>query len=240
MAKFIRGKKSQPKDPGWMISMVDTMSLMLTFFVMLYAMSEVDNTTRWEQVTESFRETFSIQSIRQEQVKLTKPEEFLARRKKYVGANLDYLGAVIEKQMQKAGLDKKIIISHGDEQLIFSLPSDLLFQPGGATLAVDGNKALAIMGTVLRNFNNRIAVQGHTDPRPMQNNPDFTSNWELSIARAAAIAHELKNIGYKHDIASLGFAATHFNQIPTDLEITKRYTLARRVDIVVYPTIAQQ
>jgi len=43
------------------------------------------------------------------------------------------------------------------------------------------------MAKILGQINKSIRVEGHTDNRPI-NTPQFPSNWELSAARAIAVA----------------------------------------------------
>ncbi len=61
-----------------------------------------------------------------------------------------------------------------------------------------------------------------------------TSNWELSLARAAAVANALRRSGYTEDIIAYGYADSRFSQLP-DLPADQRRALGRRVDIVVLP-----
>jgi len=85
----------------------------------------------------------------------------------------------------------------------------------------------------LRNIGNQIEINGHTDPVPATGG-EYASNWELSVARAAAVANALRRSGYAEDIIALGFADSRFSQLP-DLPTDQRNALGRRVDIVVLP-----
>lgn len=56
--------KTQPKKgaPGWMTTFADLMSLLLTFFVLLLSMSEID-ATRFRKVSGSLKMAFGVQRV---------------------------------------------------------------------------------------------------------------------------------------------------------------------------------
>ncbi|MEN6437686.1 MAG: flagellar motor protein MotB [Syntrophobacter sp.] len=68
-----------------------------------------------------------------------------------------------------------------------------IFQPGSAQLTDSAKKIIRTLCTVLKNFPNDIAVEGHTDSSQSKN--EQTSNWELSIARASSARRELEQSG---------------------------------------------
>jgi len=102
-------------------------------------------------------------------------------------------------------------------------------------MTTQAQQALFVLGGVLRNIGNRIGVQGHTDPRPLSGRGKYASNWELSLARAGAVANELKKSGYTDYINIYGFAASRYDQLPKLLDEEARFSMARRVDIVIEP-----
>jgi chemotaxis protein MotB len=59
MAK--KKEKSEAGAPAWMITYGDMMSLLLCFFIMLVAMSEIKAEEKFEQVMQSLREAFGYQ-----------------------------------------------------------------------------------------------------------------------------------------------------------------------------------
>jgi chemotaxis protein MotB len=85
----------------------------------------------------------------------------------------------------------------------------------------------------LRNIANEAEVIGHTDPTPVET--AYASNWDLSLARAAAVADALKRDGYPREIPAFGVADSHFSELPDSLPWLHRLELARRVDLVLTP-----
>jgi len=83
---------------------------------------------------------------------------------------------------------------------------------------------------------NQIGVNGHTDPSLPSGQSGFKTNWELSVARSAAVANALRGSGYTDDIIAFGYADSRYAQLPKIPE-AEREKLGRRVDIVIFPTV---
>lgn len=79
------------------------------------------------------------------------------------------------------------------DRFVFS--SEVLFDPGRATLSDAGRGEVAKVAEILRRVAGDIPesvdwvirVDGHTDDVPIRNSPDFADNWELSQARALSV-----------------------------------------------------
>jgi chemotaxis protein MotB len=65
-----------------------------------------------------------------------------------------------------------------------------IFATGSAELTEPAKKIVKSVASVLKNFPNDIAVEGHTDSSPTRN--EQASNWELSVARASSARRELE------------------------------------------------
>jgi chemotaxis protein MotB len=68
-----------------------------------------------------------------------------------------------------------------------------IFPTGSAQLTDLAKQMIHAVGSVLKNFPNEIAVEGHTDSSPTRS--EQASNWELSIARASSARRELEEAG---------------------------------------------
>ncbi len=95
-------------------------------------------------------------------------------------------GAVTSNNLEKfASID---IIP--DKTMRIILTSDLLFGLGESALSKGAKKSLRKIASVIRYTPYMINVVGHTDNIPMKSGR-FPSNWELSVARASAVARFL-------------------------------------------------
>ena len=57
----------------------------------------------------------------------------------------------------------------------------------------------------------------------------------MTLARAAAVANELRRTGYARQLPIYGLADTRFNDLDAQIPEKMRNELARRVDIVIHP-----
>jgi flagellar motor protein MotB len=126
-----------------------------------------------------------------------------------------------------------------DDRLVLVLPTELLFRPGSATPTPGARYVMLGLGTVLGHIGNRLTVHGHTDPMPLRDGT-LRSNWELSIARAAMIANELRRAGYRREIDAIGFADTRYSDVAPDSDVRRRMAAARRVDVIIHPIKGDQ
>lgn len=217
-----------PATGTWFVTFTDVVCLMLTFFVMLYAMSSVPG-ARWEAVSAAL----SQQTVATNAPVTTAPTAqyniATVFRKRTI--NLDYLQAVLRDVMAADDRLKTAHLHLMDDRLVISLPGDLLFAPSSAVVDARAESALFALGGVLGNLTNPVAVVGHSDPSP-PTGAGYTSNWELTVGRAAAVANVLKRSGYTRPVTVLGAADTRYADL-AEVAPERRTALARRVDVVI-------
>ncbi len=102
-------------------------------------------------------------------------------------------------------------------QIVDSQPNPI-FKVGSPQLSDLAKQILHSVASVLKNFPNEIAVEGHTDSSPIRS--EQISNWELSTARASAARRELEQAGIEPNriCRVVGFAdkVPLFTDSPTD------------------------
>lgn len=230
MRRYGRRAGDAQESSAWLISFTDVMALMLTFFVLLFAMSHPKE-EEWDEFTDTVHENFNrfngqvLNRGQQDAINIEKVNWSKA-------LDLNYLRVILEKLIEQEPNLKvaKLINQRGG--LIISLPQEMLFNTGQASVKSEANKALfALAGTLMR-IKNRIEIVGHTDPRPITSGR-FQSNWHLSLARASSVAAVLENVGYERPVVVRGQAAGRYADIPANLGEVERLDLSRRVDIIV-------
>lgn len=225
-----RRLEDQQDSSIWLISFTDVMALMLTFFVLLFAMSHPKEND-WDQFTDKVQQSFNKfygqtlnrgfqDAINIEKVNFSK------------ALDLNYLRAILEDLIEKDPALQVVKLINQREGLIISLPQNMLFETGQASVKSEANRALFTLSETLSRIKNRIEVVGHTDPRPITS-ARYDSNWHLSLARAANVAAVLENVGYEKPIIVRGQAAGRYQDIPATLGEVERLDLSRRVDIVI-------
>ena len=131
----------------------------------------------------------------------------------------------------------KITITQLKGKLKVNMVDEILFDSGKATIKPQGVKVLERVGKVLLNVKDQaISVEGHTDNVPI--GPDlatkYPTNWELSVARATAVARYLQE---KIGVDPRSISATGYGQYQpiASNETEKGRTRNRRIEIVLVP-----
>lgn len=224
--------RQHARRPAWLVTFADLVALLITFFVMLFATQKVD-IGKWESLVD----TLSMRLNPNQTILIARPSadknaERLSRKR---AIDLDYLENVIRDKARTepelAGLD----LQRREDRLIVTLPAELLFLSGKADPIETARPILFVLAGVLGTIGNRIDVIGHADPRPLRNS-HFATNFQLSIARAIAVANELRRAGYHREMSPSGFGESAFRELPATVPERRRNAVARRVDIVIWPT----
>jgi len=232
------GALALPGGPGteradgsqiWLLTFTDLVALLITFFVMLFAMSHVEE-RKWENLTQALSN--NLNQVREVTVALPSEQLDIDSVETAPGVNLDYLASLLHQNMSEEATLADGLLRRLDDRLVLSLPGNLLFASGIAELGDDGSRAVRAVGQLLRHVDNRVEVIGSADPVPP--GPDFPTNWELSLARAVSVARLLRDAGYAGEILTRGFGDARFPYISPDFVETRRRALARRVDVVIF------
>lgn len=225
-----KNDNDEGKVPLWLITFTDVMALMLTFFVLLYAMSKPAQ-EEWDQISASLGNHFNQEYARpykkgaEDAVEIDKIPVSKA-------LSLAYLEALVTRHLESEKIENVVIFRNAD-RLVISLPSELLFKSGRAEIKLEGKKALFSLAGALQRIRNRLEIIGHTDPDPITSQTaEYKNNWELSLARAGSVASALTEMGYTRDLTVRGMSSGRYDDLPEDIEQKKRYDMARRVDIV--------
>ncbi len=227
---FRRSGDSLPPVNTWILSFTDVMALMLTFFVMMFAMSHPKEEA-WEDFADTIKTNFS---------KFDGPSAFRGPEEDIQidqinfnqALDLSYLKAIMGVLLKEEPSLSRVQMIEQPGALILSLPDDILFEPGQADVRAGSDKALYALAGSLSRIQNRIEVVGHADPRPVTGGA-FSSNWDLSLARAAHVAAVLENVGYDSPITIRGASSGRYRDLSTHIPEELRLSLSRRVDIVI-------
>ena len=105
---------------------------------------------------------------------------------------LDQSTQDITKVLKEAIEDGRINVSQDEDQrrIVIRIEEKGSFPSGSADLTWDFETLLLDMADVLAEIPGKLTVEGHTDDIPIRTSR-FYSNWDLSAARAAAVANAL-------------------------------------------------
>ena len=213
----------QHKSQAWLVSFTDVMALMLTFFVLLFSLSNPDREL-FSNITFSLKENAGYSaSYNSGNTNL----ENTARRGPSVGQDLDYLVATMKQKAANSDLLSSVEIQKNNHEIILKLPSTLLFHVGGYEITPEVRKMLREIFQLFEELENTVGVYGYTDPSPVGKGSGFyTTNQGLAQQRALSVAEVLYTVGYNKPITTYGFE-THISDL-------KDFSKQRRVDIHIY------
>lgn len=236
----------------WLISYADFITLLMVFFVVMYAMSKVD-VQKYAAMANSLSVVLTGKSasvldtagpsvvpgvsgaqVKQGTAEMAANQAQLEEVKKVISdfiKNQDQEAA----KAQKAGntdvikLSDNIIIYEQERGLVISFKDTLLFASGSDELTPRAKNIIAGVGNALVKLSNYIRVEGHTDNLPISNGR-FASNWELSAARASNVLHVLEGSIPADRLSVVGYGQ-YRPLVPNDDVLSR--AMNRRVDIVI-------
>jgi len=226
----VKGKGGR-KNSMWLTSLADLLALLLAFFVLLFAMNEVKDDS-WREVLDTlgYRLNLQLEPV-EEGVTAEKNVELFTEQRAFA---LDYLENILGEKIRASDELKDVEVFKTEDRLIISFIGDAYFNPGADSVSEKLVDGVRLLGESLRYVKNRLEVYGHTDPTPMRNGTSpVHNNWGLSLSRALSVADTLTRAGYGFPIRAFGMADSRFHELSHVTDQEKRFSLARRVDIVV-------
>ncbi|HRC60740.1 MAG: flagellar motor protein MotD [Propionivibrio sp.] len=204
----------------WLVSYADFITLLFAFFVVMYALSTV-NEGKYRILSDSMSSAFrnvQVNSSSPLPVTLTPPipviqkpraaeraQEAVKQKRRDKMRNvaqdiLEVMAPLIEQ-----GKVRVIETSRG---VTIEINDSILFSPGQALLQPALVKAMGAIADVLAPTDFPITIEGHTDNVPI-NTLQFPSNWELSAVRATTVLRLFVDSGVAPDrLTAIGFADT--------------------------------
>lgn len=152
-------------------------------------------------------------------------------------AALSRLADDVEHAMEQLVRKDLVRIRRSDFWIEVEMNTDILFPSGSARLADNAADIIERLGQALAPFPNPIRVEGHTDNKPIKT-AVFSSNWELSAARAGSVVRVLSTHGVAPNrLAVIGYG----EQRPMKANDTPEGRNAnRRVVVVILSTDLMQ
>ena len=144
----------------------------------------------------------------------------------------------LRERLSKELTDKSVEINQLRGQLSVRMLDKIVFKSGSAEILPQGMEVLDKLAEAVKDSTDVIRVEGHTDDAPISDKlkEKYPTNWELSAARASAVARyfETKHFINPKRLESLGFSM--YRPIaPNDSDENKQRN--RRVEIVLKPAV---
>jgi chemotaxis protein MotB len=197
----------------WLVSYADFITLLFAFFVVMFAVSQVDS-KKMGRFQEAFSKALGNEMFPEKGVglmpaaepsPLAVPIEDTLLPPELEGLKVDLLAMVAEKSNPLLGMQ----ILRRRNELVLRLPENIFFESGEDTLKPPARVMLRALAPELVRHKVDLRVEGHTDTRPISTTR-FRSNWDLSTARATAVIAVLASEGIAPPrLAAAGYGEFH-------------------------------
>jgi len=197
----LRRKPPPEKEGGssWMDTYGDMVTLLLTFFVLLFSFSNVD-AEKWKALVDAFtgspvEVTSTLDTAQESEVSVVNDAGTKQRVEERTKEQFKELYEKIKKHIEENGLSTKLSVEMKDGEILMRLSDSILFASGSARLVESAVPLMHHIGGLLKEAQDSIGIvriEGHTDNRPISNSL-YADNWQLSSARAYTVLCFLKD-----------------------------------------------
>jgi len=168
--------------PEWVLTYGDLMSLLLCFFILLAALSEIKNEDVWRAKAEVVKQSFGLQggggrvpSDETDRLSLIAKLErmyLLQQKNKKSSESPDpgVQGRELRVTQSRPGIRRGV--------------GSVTFEPGSAVLTDASRARLAPIVKLIKGYNNKIELDGHAAASEVDSYADL---WQLSYARTRAV-----------------------------------------------------
>lgn len=224
----------------WLVSYADFITLLFAFFVVMYAMSSVQE-HKVQQLSESIGHALGKKTnIKAEISTPLAPllpdllPQSVARRTKSTAQRehkqMKSMALALDERLSALVKQGTVRVTRSSRGISIEINAAILFAPADARLNPESIAALQSIAEILRFHVNAIEVEGHTDNRTIETMA-FPSNWELSAARASRVVRLLIDSGIDdRRLLAVGHAA---NRPLASNETSQGRLRNRRVEIQV-------
>lgn len=224
----------------WLVSYADFITLLFAFFVVMYAISAV-NEGKYKVLSNALGTAFGHSAA--------VPNPIAANRSLAVSPPASLVGVVRQENTQMTRMAEHLLqvlaplvntgevhVTQTSRGVNVEINASLLFAPGDAKLTPVSVKALQAIAGILKEQRNRLEIDGYTDNVPIAT-AQFPSNWELSAVRASSVAREFVAEGIAGDRLKVVGYGSNKPILPNDTASGRARN--RRVELVILTNLPQ-
>ncbi|MBU4440758.1 MAG: OmpA family protein [Acetobacterium sp.] len=223
----------------WLLSYADFITLLMIFFVVMYAMSAVD-ADKYKELSSSLNSALAgdqqkvdggdqgspVEDVKMNEVKPTDGN--------VTEQDLEKIVEQVQSLINEKGLQNQVTVNLGDIGIWITFKDYVLFDSGSPAVKPETVNTLVELGNILKVVDNYVRIEGYTDNVPI-NNSMYSNNWDLSVMRASKVLEIIvSRSGFPADkISAVGYGE-YRPVAPNDTDEGKAKN--RRVDIVILRT----
>jgi flagellar motor protein MotB len=179
---------SEQKSNIWMLSFVDTLSILITFFILVYATSSPFHGANKDNLIAN---------------------NYVNQRQEL--DNIKYIHDIILSKITKAGLHDKICVIENVDNIEILISADNLFAGMGDRLQFSAENILLIVADIIDDIDNSITITGINSPDYIIEDKNNKEKFKSPLNRAIMIARKLWKLGYDRNIQTIGLLKKSYN-----------------------------
>ncbi|MFG0251555.1 MAG: flagellar motor protein MotB [Phycisphaerales bacterium JB038] len=183
-------KKKKQDDgggiPEWVVTYGDMMSLLLCFFILLAAFSELKKEHEYRRVMQAIHEAFGYVGGAGHLIIDDPPMRSVVEELEKIA--LESMETTKISQSDVEGMEgRDVTVRKIQEGLIFTIGGHLTFDPESAELMEGAKEPLRKVAEMLQGRTNKIVIRGHAALKQLSPASDYVDLDELSYHRARAV-----------------------------------------------------
>lgn len=195
--------ESESGSESWLTTYADFITLLLTFFILLYALTSGVNKKKFHALIGVFQKGRGVlkhESVTRNEI----PPLRIHRMQNWQKFN---------KEIKKRGLQNEVHFKIGSNGVYITLGGPVTFKTYSAELKSEAGEVLTLIAQSIQKYAyeplKTVKVYGNTDNRPVaEGAAKFPSNWALGAARAISVVQFLVEHsevpGKKFEVVSFG------------------------------------
>lgn len=221
-------------DERWLVSYADMITVLMALFIVLYALSTV-NQKKYDELKNSLASGFGTSSsTKVDQSKgIVRKQDVAKKGAGFSNSTIALMQTAkeITDELKAQGLAGKVTVKAGSKAITLSLVgSSTYFGGNDAQLSPQAIRVLQKLSPTLKKHAGVVTIEGHADPHGSAG--QFGTDWQLAAQRANSVGEYLLDDGAV-DPADVSFVSLGSQKAkPGDSEAAIEHN--RRVDIVLH------
>ena len=190
MGKKPHAPHEEHADEGWLLPYSDMMTLLLALFIVMFAVSSVDQ-AKFNAMMAAMYTAFGGTTSQGVELPLPYPDAnqpLAEEMETQSNPNMQNLYLSLNNYVVDQGLQDSIAVQYSGSDILVTIKNDVFFASASADLTPEMQEQAKILARLLQENQDPtrpfdVIVAGHTDNVPI-NNVKFPSNWHLSAHRA--------------------------------------------------------
>ena len=162
----------------WMVTFSDMVTLLLTFFVLMLSMANMDQ-VKFQQASDSLAGAFGVLGS-SDKTEVAPPKVM-----NFSPVNDDFNAQVYRRlrtKLRELKLNQQIKLAKDRGAVVLRVDEAILFESNQTRLEPEAGPILRKVAELVRPLPLNVKIEGHTDDRGNE-----MANWDLSVGRAVAV-----------------------------------------------------